>query len=430
MENTITKLKKVKITKKDFNKLSSTPGVYIFWKNKKPIYIGKSVNLKSRLTSYLNLNLDRKTKKLMSETESVSIIKVFSELESLLLEAKLIRKFKPFYNIVAKDDKRPLYIVITKDEFPRVISSRKPNTDSCKAMFGPFPNSRNVKTILRLIRRIFPFSDHKLEKKPCIYSQIGLCRPCPNSLSDTKLKKQYRQNIKNITKLLQGKFTQVQKGLEKEMKSLSKEKKYEDAAKLRDQLKVLKYITQPQIPVHEYLKNPNLEEDIRTKELESLKTLITKHSSQITRLRRIECFDVAHISGVNATASMVVAIDGQMEHSEYRHFKIKQIKTQSDFDSMKEVAKRRKNNIKKWGTPDLIIVDGGLAQVKAFDEVFKHENFSIVGIAKHPDRLIFSNGKKIRLTGSALRLVQRLRNEAHRFARRYHHLLMKKSLLN
>lgn len=447
MENIITNLSKKKITRKVFKKLPHTPGVYIFWKKKTPtrwvpIYIGKSINLKSRLLSYLNINLGPKTSRLMSETESLSIIKVFSELESLLLEARLIRKFKPFYNIVAKDDKRPLYIVITKDEYPRIISSRKPIDKDCGGVFGPFPASGNVKIILKLIRRIFPYSDHiavtgKLGKRGCIYSQIGLCNPCPSELQklkDTNLKikltKQYKQNIKNIKKLLQGKFTIVQKNLEKQMKEKSKEKKYEEAAKLRDQLKVLEYITQPQIPTHEYLKNPNLESDIRTKELHDLKTILNKNNNILKNLTRIECFDVAHISGVNATASMVVAIDGQMEHSKYRHFKIKQTKTQSDFDSMVEVASRRFKNIKLWRKPDLIVVDGGLAQVKAFNEVFKVNKIPVVGIAKHPDRLIFTSGEKIRLTGSALRLTQRLRDEAHRFARRYHHLLMKKSLLS
>ncbi|MBL7036576.1 GIY-YIG nuclease family protein [Candidatus Microgenomates bacterium] len=438
----ITKLSKIKIDKKVFSKLPQTPGVYIFWKKvarKKdiPIYIGKSVNLKSRLSSYLAVHLGPKTKKMVKEAESISIIKVFSELESLLLEARLIRKFKPFYNIIAKDDKRPLYIVITKDEFPRVLSARRPKKNEFRAEFGPFPAGKNVKTILRLIRKIFPYSDHltsknKLRSKPCIYSQIGLCDPCPNTISSATEKTKYKQNIKNTKRLLQGKFSGVQKDLNTAMKKLSKEKKYEEAGKLRDQLKALNYITQPQIPTGEFLKNPNLEQDVRSEEIKSLSSMLACGGLKPKTLQRIECFDIAHIAGVNPTASMVVAINGQMENSKYRHFKIKQKKTQSDFDSMVEVAKRRRNNIAKWGTPDLIVVDGGLAQVKAFNQIFmeplQKKKIPVVGIAKHPDRLIFSEGKKVKLTGSTLRLTQRLRDEAHRFARRYHHLLMKKSL--
>ncbi|EKE05946.1 MAG: Excinuclease ABC subunit C [uncultured bacterium] len=416
----------MEIFKKEFLKLPEIPGVYTFWKRSStsgtdvPIYIGKSINLKSRLNSYLDLHLGVKTQKMVSEADRVTYIEVTSDLESLLLEADLVHKFKPKYNILLKDDKHALYIVITKEEFPRVLTSRKFGD------FGPFPNTNNVKTILRLIRKIFPFSDHKIGKKPCLYSHLGLCSPCPNTGLDKNI---YLKNIRNIKLVLSRKFNIVRKNLEKEMKNFSILQNYEEAKIVREKIKLLDYITQEKISTEKFLQNPNLVEDRRSEELEGLKSLFTTYNLHFTSLHRIECFDVAHLSGVNATASMVVAINGEAAHSEYKHFKIKQKNGQNDYDSMREIARRRLNNLESWGKPNLIIVDGGLGQVKIFNDVFEKFKISVVGIAKHPDRLIFQDGKKIRLQGPTLQLVARIRDEAHRFARRLHHKLLSKTLL-
>ena len=243
----------MEISKENFLKLPETPGVYKFLKNGKPIYIGKSINLKNRLNSYLAVSLGIKTRKMVSEATSVEYIIVTSELESLLLESYLIKKYKPKYNIVLKDDKHALYIAITKEEFPRVITLRKIDINNkYLSIFGPFPSSRNVKMILKMVRKIFPFSDHKISSKPCIYSHIGLCNPCPNhinSLSNdnasyTKLKNIYLDNRRNIKLVLSRKFNSVRKDLENEMLSLSSKNDYENAIKLRDKIKLLDYITQ------------------------------------------------------------------------------------------------------------------------------------------------------------------------------------------
>ena len=183
MLKTLEQIPKIKIKPKIYSFLPETPGVYIFWDKNIPIYVGKAINLKRRVSSYFNLHLEPKTKKLMSEAETLSYIKVNSDFEALLLEANLIKKYLPKYNIVSKDDKHPLYITISKEEFPRILTSRK--TDLKKrdliAYYGPFPSSSNVKSILKIIRKIFPYSDHAIGKRPCLYSQIGLCDPCPNS---------------------------------------------------------------------------------------------------------------------------------------------------------------------------------------------------------------------------------------------------------
>lgn len=434
METIFTK-EKIQINKESFKSLPSNPGIYIFWKGETPIYIGKSINLKSRLQSYLLQNLGIKTSEMVKSAEKVSFIEVFSELESLLLESSLIHKFKPKYNIISKDDKHPLYIAITNEEFPRVITVRKTEHIKPKHLYGPFPSAYNVKLILKMLRRIFPFSDHKLDRKACLYSHIGLCNPCPNvinSVNDGKLKerlvKKYKDNIRNINLILSRKFNQLRNNLARNMEILSQNQQFEEAKILRDKIRSIDYITQPRIPESMFLENPNLREDIRQDETRSLKQIISKHYPGIKGLRRIECFDVAHLSGLGATASMVVFIDGERDTNEYRHFKIRQDKRQSDYDSMKEIARRRLKQT--WDRPDLIIVDGGLGQVKIFNTVFSKIGVPVVGLAKNPDRLIFPSGHKIRPDSLSLRLVQRLRDEAHRFARRYHHMLIRKSLLD
>lgn len=402
-----------------------TPGVYLYFKNNEVIYVGKAINLKRRVRSYFDLDLEPKTARMISEANSLSYIQVNSELEALLLEAKLVRKYMPHYNIQLKDDKHPLYITITNEEFPRVITTRKDGT------YGPFPSSSNVHSVLRMIRKIFPYSDHKIGKRACLYSHIGLCNPCPNEIVHSTqykvLRQKYLKNIRSIKSILDGHIDKVSKNLEKEMTNFSKNEDYENAASVRNQINNLEYITRPQMPTEYYMENPNLYSDQRHLEIKELKKLIRNLKLKIKNLHRIECFDIAHLAGSNATASMVTFIDGEADKSLYRNFRIKIAKGGDDYDSMREVAKRRSQHFKDWETPDLIIVDGGIGQVKSFSENI--QNIPIVGIAKHPDRLIIGE-QKIKLEGPALNLVTRMRDEAHRFARRYHHLLISKSIQN
>jgi excinuclease ABC subunit C len=428
MRKLLESLPKIKIAPDFFKELPETPGVYTYFKNKQVIYVGKAINLKRRISSYFDLNLDPKTAKMIGEATHLSFIRVSSELESLLLEARLIRSYMPRYNIAAKDDKHPLYIRLTKEEFPRVITARKiAENETNLAFYGPFPSSRSVYTVLRMIRRVFPYSDHKIGARGCIYSHIGLCNPCPSEISGIKDKnlkisetKKYKKNIRSIKSILDGKIDGLSQELENEMAKLSNSEDYEDAARVRNQLKHLEYITRPQLPTEFYIENPNLYEDTRNKELWEL-----EHITSIKNIKRIECFDIAHLAGSNATASMVTFTNAEPDKDFYRHFKIRSAKGGDDYGSMREVAGRRKKNFASWGIPDLIIVDGGVGQVAAFKE--KISEVMVVGIAKHPDRLIVG-GEKIKLTGLALNLISRMRDEAHRFARRYHHKLISISI--
>lgn len=445
-------MKTLKFTKENIKSISLSSGVYFFKdENNIILYVGKANNLKTRLLSYKALDLSGKTKNLIDLTKLFSFIRVNSEIEALLLEASQIKKYKPKFNIALKDDKSPLYIRITKEKYPKVLTARKIEEISQKeekniAFYGPFPSSSNVKSVLKMIRRIFPYSDHRIGKRGCLYSQIGLCQPCPSIIEGSKniskkreSRKSYLKNINLIRGVLDGRFIFVRKFLEREMNKLSKEEKFEEAKIIRDQIRKLDYITQPIVSISKFLQNPNLVEDIRVEEAENLGEFISKYLSLSKDLTRIECYDVAHLAGTNPTASMVTFIKGEPEKSLYRRFKIRQKKGNSDTDSLEEVAKRRTRYLGSWGIPDLIIVDGGRGQVSVFRKHFKKFNVPVVGLSKRLDSLVIpiednklstkSFVERVVPKGPARNLIQRARDEAHRFARAYHHKLVKKQLI-
>lgn len=419
----IEKLAKYPSSKEGLKVIPETPGIYIFWQGKKVIYIGKAVNLKSRLESYFSIDLAPKTKNMVQSSDTISFIEVISELEALLLEAKLIKLFQPKYNFIAKDDKHALYIKIFNYKYPIIKPVRKNDLEDTLDIFGPFPSSQKVYSVLKFLRKNFPYSDHKLGKRPCIYNQIGLCSPCPNAvekITDKKVKltqrKKYLKNIKTIQKILNGGIKKVITVLESEMKTYSKYQNYEEASVVRNQIENLNYITQKSFSESQFLENPNLSEDIRNEELKELQQIL-----KIENLNRIECYDVSHISGYLATASMVTFIEGNPEKSLYRKFKIRNSKN-SDVEVMEEIAKRRAKNIKAWGIPNLIFVDGGEPQANAFKKVFDKYNVPVIAVTKGREEKDFPNSK-------ALRLVTRIRDESHRFAKKYHSLLFKKNLI-
>src|SRR5258708_205094 len=286
--------------------LPDDPGVYQFKDELGTVlYVGKAKNLKNRLTSYFQINLLPKTAQMISLAHEVTYIKVVSEFEALLLEANLIKKYRPKYNIALKDDKSPLYIGITKDMYPRNISFRKTELQDLKLKeyFGPFLTGYSSKRVLRLVRKIFPYSTHLPGPKICIYRQLGLCNPCPSEIENEKdpekkreLRKRYLRNVRNIKRILEGKFTFLQKDLEKEMKEYVKEEKFEEAKFVSDQLKAFQNIAMtPSFDIEEYLENPNLAEDIRGQELTELKNILKKHID-LEDLDRIECFHIDHLS--------------------------------------------------------------------------------------------------------------------------------------
>ena len=423
--------------------IPSDPGVYLFKDSSGVvIYVGKAKNLKNRVTSYFLTNLLPKTAQMVATAASVSFIKVTSEFEALLLEANLIKKYKPKYNIALKDDKSPLYIGITKDLYPRILTFRKPEMKqlNLKDYFGPFITGYSSKRVLKLIRKIFPYSTHYPAKKICLYHQLGLCDPCPTQIENetnlerkSELRKKYLRNVRNVRKILNGRFETLQTELQMELKALSKAEKFEEAKEVNEQLKAFKNIAMsPQFDIEEYLTNPNLAEDIKNEEANSLRNLVTDYFPKLTSISRIECFDIAHLGGSFPTASMVTTIDGVAAKKYYRHFKIYQKKSNSDVDSMREVITRRIKHLPDWGRPDLIVIDGGKPQLSSVHDLLEAANIPFIGLAKQFETIVVRNENgefvEIKATNGVLNLLQRIRDEAHRFARRLHHKQIKTGL--
>jgi excinuclease ABC subunit C len=422
--------------------LPESAGIYQFKdKTGNILYIGKAKNLKNRLNSYFSNQLLPKTAQMISLATEVTLVVVGSEFEALLLEANLIKKYKPKYNIALKDDKSPLYIGITKDILPRIITFRKPEMDilTLKTYFGPYLTGISTKSILKRIRRVFPFSTHLPTKKICIYRQLGLCDPCPSEIEkendpDKKreLRKRYLRNVRGVKNLLSGKLGFVENELEKEIKLLSREEKFEEAQSAMKQLESFRWLAlKPEFDVTDYLTNPNLVEDLRDEELLDLKHKLSKYFSTLQDLNRIECFDVAHLAGSFPTASMVTFIDGEANNKYYRHFKIYQENKTSDVDSMREVINRRLKHLEDWGRPDLIIIDGGKPQLSKVHDLLEGAKIPFIGLAKQFETIvILKDGKffETKASGPSLKLLQRIRDEAHRFARRLHHKQVRNSI--
>ena len=428
--------------KEKVKNLPTVPGVYKFKDTSgKIIYVGKAKNLRSRVKSYFmdSLEAGTKTYALVQRINDLEYIEAVSELEALILEAELIKKHYPKYNIAQKDDKSYLYIVIRDDIFefagkkvrvPKVITARRTDLDTKDVIFGPYPDGSTARYIVRTIRKVLPFRDcsagkfnrYKSIGKPCLYGYIGLCAaPCVGRVGI----EDYRKQIGRVKKILSGNSDQMLKSLRKEMEKASKSEQYEKAAGLRDVLAKFDYVRQNFRTANKYIENPYLVVDLLAK---SLDELVKNVPVLKTFPKRIECYDISNISGKEAVGSMVVATNGRIDKGEYRKFRIRMEAEPNDFGMMREVLERRVKN--DWPTPDLIVLDGGKGQVSAVVGLFEEMGISIpvVGLAKRYETLVYTDGgdfKEISLPkdNEGLKLLMSLRDEAHRFAQKYHHQL-------
>ncbi|MDQ3239045.1 MAG: excinuclease ABC subunit UvrC [bacterium] len=422
--------------KQQVEALPETPGVYIY-KNTahQIIYVGKAINLKSRVRSYFQSTekLGPKTIALVSNIDSMENVDVESEFEALLLEAELIKLHKPRYNIVLKDDKSYLYIKITtSDTVPRISVARRENLAGV-SYFGPYPSAQTAKSVLKTIRKIFPYRSCKtLPTTPCLFYHIKLCpAPCADLISI----KDYKDQIKQITLFLSGKRKAVEKNIGKEMEQASVELRFEDAQKLKKQLDDITYITQSFRRPQDYIENPNLIEDQRLKTMQELHSHLVKHMLLPTLPHRIECYDISNIQGKNAVGAMVVFTDTQPDKKEYRKFKIRTKDTPDDYTMMKEVLTRRFGN--SWPTPDLIVIDGGKGQLDAAHIAMQQAgvNIPVISLAKRLEEIyIKGDNEFIKLdlerNSKALQVLQFIRDEAHRFGITFHRSLRAKKLLS
>jgi len=407
------------------NKIAALPlssGVYIMKDaGGKIIYIGKAVSLRKRVQSYFRGRTQNiKTDALVANITDLDFLPTHSEAAALILEAALIKEHLPKYNIDLKDGKSYPYIQITNEKFPRVSVVRLGKFDQKikgYRYFGPYVDATLIREALALIRKIFPFcSCHPLPKKPCLYHSIGLCpAPCVGAISV----EDYRRNIASIALVLAGEKDSLYRNLKNEMERLSRAEEFEKAAKVRDQMQAIGAL---------YSSSPDLN---YFKEAEQLERAL----SLPRRPERIECIDISHTFGERSVGSLITFHNGKPDKANYRRFRIKETSGIDDFKMIAEVVRRRYSRLKREGLPypDLVVIDGGKGQLAAAcDELNSLEiAIPVVSLAKREEE-VFIPGKRSAVLLSrdslALKLLQRVRDEAHRFAVSYHRLLRGKKV--
>ncbi|OGK64473.1 hypothetical protein A2313_03260 [Candidatus Roizmanbacteria bacterium RIFOXYB2_FULL_41_10] len=437
------------ILKKDTPQLYSLipkgSGVYGFLNERqKPIYIGKANDLRERIKQHFTDKVHPKEKLITENTHSIRLYETNSELAALILESNLIKQYQPKYNAVLLDDKSRLYIALSKGTYNKVLLVRKRDLKPTefRFVFGPLSSMATAKLLLRKLRQAIPYcAEKRMGLRPCFYSHIGLCQPCPNSIAklekaaQTALRRQYQRNIRRLINVFKGRGRRILSELKTELKQLSQQENYEQALVLRDRINYLDTLFQRKLEYTDRLTEPNYIKELRIKESEALQTALG-----LIRLIRVECYDVSNLNFKEATASMVVFEKGEAVSEQYRRFKIKG-RAIFDPEMLSEVLSRRFMH-QEWAIPDLLVIDGGLPQLLKIKTLFKKQDSQnqplIVGFAKRPDRLIVPKGNGLQTLNldkfpEALNYLQRMRNEAHRFAKKYHlHLRQKqfKKLLN
>ncbi|MBP6976094.1 excinuclease ABC subunit UvrC [Candidatus Dojkabacteria bacterium] len=416
------------VIKRKLNTLPDVSGVYKFLDEKGNIlYIGKAINLKKRVYSYFYLDLiDRpRVKQMIPLVKDFEIIETNNEIEALVLESALIKKYLPSYNTDLKDDKSYAWIYIdTKSEFPtvKIVRTLKKGEYKNGRLFGPFPSGFTIKRVYSYLRKLYPFCTCKNKDcKSSLYFHIGLC---PGPYADAISKDDYRKNINSIIKFLSGKQENHIKRLEREMRVYSKNEDYEKALQLRDRIKDLRYIGQD--IDFTYYDDIESYESKREKARKSSFDYLAMELG-ISELKRIECYDISNIQGKYAYGSMVVASDGVIDRSSYRVFRIKESDTPNDFIMLKEVIRRRLSM--RESIPDIILIDGGKGQLSSVNSLIP-KNITLMGISKgkylkrkgkklNDEFWICKEGQIYRINLENPEILIDLRNEAHRFAITY-----------
>lgn len=417
-------------------KLPPVPGVY-FFRSGKPsrpgdrsggdiLYIGKATSLRDRTKSYFAKDLI-KTRgpsivDMVFKSDTVTFEETDSVLEALILEAELIRKFQPHYNVKEKDGKSFLVVGITKEDFPQVLSIRKKDLSADKksakiergkrevklqAVYGPFTSGGSLREALKIIRRIFPFRDQYSSKKDNyeFYRQLGLTP----ELGEEAAKEKYQKTIRNIKLFFEGKKKQIVRELKKEMMMHAKRQEFELADEVKKTVFALEHINDIALMKSDFLDS------------------YTMLSSSF----RIEAYDIAHMSGKNMVGVMTVLVNGTPDKNEYRKFIIRSQSGSNDTGALEEVLSRRLRHT-EWGMPDLIVIDGGVGQLNIAKQVlFRYQMkiplVSVVKDDKHKAREIL--GDKEYATKYAKEIVL-ANSESHRFAIDFHKQKRNKNFLS
>lgn len=511
------------------------PGVYMFRNSQNElVYIGKAVNLFNRSRSYFAnyKRLDPRLQLMVEQAASVEYIEVENEVEALLLEANLIKKYDPRYNILLTDDKSYIWVkVYSQMDFPivRIVRSKK---DDKADYFGPFPAKAPIKRMLKQMRSVFPNRScdrvieerpvaelskalrgmspeqrqelytkytaaasegnfiYSSDRKPCLYFHLGLCdAPCTGELS----KQTYRSNINGLKRFFRSEHQELKDELNKQMQTLAKNQEFEKAAEVRNKLRDLEYLTEftrisEDVDEHVLAQRKleagiaglaELVDKIAAPEFSAKydKELPEKKRSANLAQFKMECYDISNIQGTNAVAAMTVSVGGKLRKDLYRKFKIQSKDTPDDFAMLQETLERRlryllpnainnsddvtEDSVEKVQSeaadvvkkvdesfavaPDLIVIDGGKGQLSSVVEILKpYEEklgykIPVIGLAKKHEEVFVpeeeSQGKssfrliKLSRRSNSLRLLQAVRDEAHRFGIGYHRLLRSKGMI-
>ncbi|TAK04748.1 excinuclease ABC subunit UvrC [Patescibacteria group bacterium] len=436
--------------------LPEKPGVYLMRDaGGRVIYVGKATSLKRRVTSYWRIQeqISRyQVADLIAAVDRIEVQPTRNVLEALILEANLIKKHLPKYNIMQKDDKSFLYLAISNDPYPKPLFVRgheleREGKRRYKAVFGPYLQPAALRAALKLVRKFIPWSTCEppptsplvkggprgVRGRPCFDYHIGACPGvCVGAIS----KRDYAKIIRRLILFFEGKTERVERALERDMKKAAAEERYEDAEKAKRQLYALRHIN---------------DIAVLSRDEGGMFGHPRQHDLPINIFGRIEGYDISNISGTSAVGSMVVFEDGEPKKSEYRKFKIKTVKGANDYAMLAEVLRRRFARATAvgadrrvgpgahigaplqdgWALPDLIMIDGGWGQVNIAKEILREKKLTIpvVGIAKgfdrKQDRLIYPKDalELGRVVEQYKVILQRLRDEAHRFAIGYHRKL-------
>jgi excinuclease ABC subunit C len=419
----------------------TTPGVYLMKDAQgRVIYVGKAKNLRSRASSYFHKTAagDRRIADWMGEVADVDFLVADSEVDALLLEARLVKDIQPRHNVDLKDDKSFPYLQITTSEdFPRVNFTREPLDRGVK-LYGPFARAKSLRGAIQVLQKIFKFRTCSLDIeeddprwrwfRPCLLHSINQCTAPCNLRID---KESYRKDIRRLRLFLDGKKDVVLAEMEAEMREASQEKQFEKAARLRDELQALRTLNlrgdlakhaQPEV----FYVDPR-------KGLKGLKQVLKLESTP----RTIDGVDIAHLGGTETVGSLVTFIDGLPFKPGYRRYKIRNVAGVDDFASIREVITRRIRGLSERDEPfpDIFLIDGGKGQLNAARDAFQSLNVTpptLISLAKREEEIyVLDRAEPIRLSrrSFALRLLQYVRDEAHRFAQHYHHMLRKKRTL-
>ena len=418
-------------------KFPDKPGVYMMRDiNGKIIYVGKAISLKNRVKSYFQelANTSSKVSAIASNTARIDYFTTSSELEALVLESNLIKKYKPKYNVMYKDDKIYPFLKLTvNEEFPRLIVTRKILSDNA-LYFGPYVVG-SVKKMLKVVNKYYPICNLQVPvngkiKRPCLKEQMKLCSGiCVGRIS----KEEYRKIVEEVKEFLNGKQMELIKELKEKMFDASKNIEYETAAKYRDQIEIVELLAEHAGNKSRLSKEAR--EGWREKHLQA-GLLDLKRKLDLRKIPVvIEAFDISNFHGKEPTGSLVVFRDGHPLKSGYRHFKVKEVKGIDDVAMLSEIVRRRYTRILEENReiPDLILIDGGKGQLSKVTEVINglDINTDIAALAKREEEVFIPDKMEaIRLPkdSASLHILQYIRDEAHRFAVKHHRLLSRKKV--